>query len=100
MTADIAQKPCEAEDEMRMWDRCLSQSYSGYSHVTVRKNNIQVKAGGKPIWTAPCVEIQYTGIRNKDYPFYVNGQNGKIVGAAPISKKKVCGAMRGPCGCA
>ena len=27
--------------------------------------------------------------QGKDYPFYVNGQTGKITGSTPVSKKKV-----------
>jgi hypothetical protein len=27
--------------------------------------------------------------KDKDYPFYVNGQTGKLVGTAPVSKAKI-----------
>ena len=87
MTADIAQNRAKQkmnEDVGQM----LSQSYSGYSHVTVRKNNIQVKREENRYGLLPVWKYIYR-YQDKDYPFYVNGQNGKIVGAAPISKKKV-----------
>ena len=87
MTADIAQNRAKQkmnEDVRQM----LSQSYSGYSHVTVRKNNIQVKREENRYGLLPVWKYIYR-YQDKDYPFYVNGQNGKIVGAAPISKKKV-----------
>jgi hypothetical protein len=36
-----------------------------------------------PVWQ---YVYQY---KNKDYPFYVNGETGKIIGTVPLSKGKV-----------
>lgn len=66
----------------------LKQSYSGYSHISTRKNdvrtaNAECRYGLLPVWK---YIYEYKG---QNYPFYVNGQNGKIIGTAPISKAKV-----------
>ena len=42
-----------------------------------------VNYGLLPVW-----KYDYT-YKGRDYPFYVNGQTGKLVGIAPISKAKV-----------
>lgn len=69
-------------------DATLKTTYSGYSDVkTVARNNtpsnISSDYGLMPIWN---YQYKYKG---KEYPFYVNGQTGKIVGMAPVSKGKV-----------
>ncbi len=66
----------------------MRESYSGYVNVrTVRDemnvNHSEVNYGLLPVW-----RYQYR-YKEQDYPFYVNGQTGKIVGTAPISKPKV-----------
>lgn len=66
----------------------VNRSISGYS--SVRQTGMQMnsrdgetKYGLLPVW-------KYTYLYGgKEYPFYVNGQSGKIVGSAPISKPKV-----------
>lgn len=68
----------------------MSESVTGYS--TFRKEFTDIKEGeGKseyvllPVW-------KYTyAYGGKDYDYYVNGQNGKVVGTTPISAKKVIG---------
>lgn len=66
----------------------LKESYAGYQSVRTTSQNISVNQssnfyGFLPVWKYTYV---YDG---KNYPFYVNGQTGKIVGEAPVSKKKV-----------
>lgn len=66
----------------------LKESYAGYRSVRAIGQNITVREsnhfyGLLPVWKYTYV---YGG---KNYPFYVNGQTGKIVGEAPVSKKKV-----------
>jgi hypothetical protein len=48
---------------------------------------ISIRTGpGLPL--LPVWKYDYT-YKGKEYPFYVNGQTGKLVGTAPISKAKV-----------
>ena len=66
----------------------MKGSYAGYHSVRTRHNNVTesnrtVHYGLLPVW-----KYIYT-YKEKEYPFYVNGQTGKIVGTAPISKGKV-----------
>lgn len=68
--------------------KLLRESYSGYSSVRsvsqqVNVTDSKVNYGLLPVWR---YIYRYN---NKDYPFYVNGQTGKIVGIPPISKGKV-----------
>ncbi len=68
--------------------KIMKESYTGYNNVRVVKNDLnvtdsQVNYGLLPVW-------KYIYRYNEqEYPFYVNGQTGKIVGTAPISKGKV-----------
>lgn len=66
----------------------MKETYTDYSGV--RKinsntyiNNSEVNYGLLPVWK---YLYKYQG---KEYPFYVNGQTGKIVGTPPVSVKKV-----------
>lgn len=69
-------------------EQMLKSSYAGYATVRTQHKNIKevnsaVNYGLLPVW-----KYIYT-YQEKEYPFYVNGQTGKIVGTAPISSKKV-----------
>lgn len=68
----------------------LRQSYSGYSSVNTISQDIQVKDKDSCFGLLPVWKYIYT-YGGQEYPFYVNGQTGKIVGEAPVSKKKVYG---------
>lgn len=66
----------------------LRGSYSGYTSVRtvnqgVNVRNSKANYGLLPVWR---YIYKYKG---KEYPFYVNGQTGKIVGIPPISTGKV-----------
>lgn len=68
--------------------KLMRESYAGYSSVRTIRQDVDVKErkvhyGLLPIWR---YIYRY---KDKDYPFYVNGQTGKIVGEAPVSKGKV-----------
>lgn len=68
--------------------KILRESYAGYNAVRTMKQDILVKDskttyGLLPVWR---YIYQYKG---QEYPFYVNGQTGKIVGMAPVSGAKV-----------
>ncbi len=61
---------------------------TGYSSVRQIHNQLTIhktehKYGLLPVW-----KYMYT-YKGQDYPFYVNGQSGKIVGSVPVSKQKV-----------
>ncbi len=87
MTADLVESRARREmnnDALKL----LRESYSGYA--TVKNLNQQVNVldseanyGLLPVWR---YVYRY---KNQDYPFYVNGQTGKIVGTPPISTGKV-----------
>lgn len=87
MTSDLVES--RADSRMKEdAEKLLRESVSGYSTVSAGSKNIQVldssvEYGLLPLWR---YHYQYDG---QAYPFYVNGQTGKIVGTLPISKKKV-----------
>ncbi|MBQ2803739.1 MAG: hypothetical protein IJF07_07560 [Lachnospiraceae bacterium] len=60
----------------------------GYNSVrtqqqNVYENNKAANYGFLPVWK---YDYKY---KDKEYPFYVNGQTGKVVGEVPVSKPKV-----------
>ena len=68
----------------------LRSSISGYSSVIKNNQRISVldrnvNYGLMPVWK---YVYQY---KEQEYPFYVNGETGKIIGTAPLSKSKVVG---------
>lgn len=87
MTSDLVES--RAQQKMREdAGQMLKESYSGYGSVRVLHNDLKVnhssaKYGLLPVWK---YQYKYKGV---EYPFYVNGQTGKIVGTAPVSKGKV-----------
>ena len=89
MTSDLVE--IRARNHMNAdAEKLLKGSISGYATVSSGQRNIQVKNsvaeyGLIPLWK---YDYQYNG---QKYPFYVNGQTGKIVGMPPLSKKKVWG---------
>lgn len=66
----------------------LQQSYSGYNSVSTVRQEVQVRDSDAEYGLLPVWKYLYT-YDGKEYPFYVNGQTGRIVGEAPVSKKKV-----------
>jgi len=78
-----------AKDKMtKSADALLSQSISGYSRVTTNSRNINAQNTKTEYCLLPVWKYDYT-YKEENYPFYVNGQTGKIIGKVPISKKKV-----------
>lgn len=87
MTSDLVESRAKAkmqEDAQKM----LHDSYSGYSSVRKLGENISVTGSDVNYGLLPVWKYDYT-YKGKEYPFYVNGQTGKLVGIAPISKAKV-----------
>lgn len=68
----------------------LQESYSGlgYGNVKTIQKNINVKESRVQYGLLPVWRYMYQ-YKEKTYPFYVNGQTGKIVGMPPISSAKV-----------
>ncbi|MCM1187673.1 MAG: hypothetical protein NC541_00065 [bacterium] len=66
----------------------LRESYAGYGSVRVTDQQIAVQEGSAVYGLLPVWKYEYT-YKGQDYPFYVNGQTGKIVGEAPLSVKKM-----------
>ncbi len=66
----------------------LRESYAGYHSVVAKGKDIRVNDSRTHFGLLPVWKYQYT-YNGQEYPFYVNGQTGKIVGEAPVSKGKV-----------
>ena len=66
----------------------LKESYAGYHSVKVLNQDVQVRNAIAKYGLLPVWKYMYT-YNGQEYPFYVNGQTGKIVGEAPTSKKKI-----------
>ncbi len=71
-------------------EEAMKQSISGYASVEDKVRNLELSDRGQyyalmPVW------IYTYRFQNKEYPFYVNGQTGKIVGKTPTSFQRVWG---------
>ncbi|MBR1772112.1 MAG: hypothetical protein IJ747_08800 [Lachnospiraceae bacterium] len=66
----------------------LKAEVSGYSGVTEKENVSCIRREEASYGLLPVWKYNYT-YNGQDYPFYVNGQTGKIVGTVPLSTKKV-----------
>lgn len=87
MAAEIVEFRAKEKME-KSTENLLQQSISGYNsirqlHKDTKVINSESRYGLLPVW---AYLYQYKG---ETYPFYVNGQTGKIVGNTPISKGKV-----------
>ncbi|MCM1186823.1 MAG: hypothetical protein NC251_01550 [Lachnoclostridium sp.] len=87
MTADNVEERARKKMDEDAWVM-LRSSYSGYASVRPIRQNIQVRDSHIQYGLLPVWKYNYH-YKDKDYPFYVNGQTGKIVGTAPFSKAKV-----------
>ncbi len=63
---------------------------SGYSSVRQQRNDVRVNEDRQTYGLLPVWKYLYR-YKDQEYPFYVNGQTGKIVGTVPISSGKVWG---------
>lgn len=66
----------------------LDQSISGYLRVTTGMRNIYETDRNAEYGLLPVWKYIYK-YQDKLYPFYINGQTGKVVGKVPVSAKKV-----------
>lgn len=69
-------------------DSMLKASYHGYNSVRTKIKDVNVNHQEANFGLLPVWKYVY-GYKGEFYPFYVNGQTGKIVGKAPISKVKI-----------
>lgn len=89
MPSDLVES--RAKEKMRAdVTHLLKESYGGYATVREQHNRITETNGSASFGLLPVWKYIYT-YKDTEYPFYVNGQNGKIVGTAPVSTKKVWG---------
>lgn len=69
-------------------NQLINNSISGYQTVRQMNKNICVNNNEAKYSLLPVWKYIYS-YADKQYPFYVNGQTGKIVGKTPVSKHKV-----------
>lgn len=87
MTSDLVENRAvkkRDEDVAQMF----RSTYSGYQNVRVLHQNVTATSSAVCYGLLPVWKYDYK-YKDKAYPFYVNGQTGKIVGTVPISKAKV-----------
>lgn len=66
----------------------LQETLGGYTTLASEKKDIRMNTRRARYALLPVWRYIYK-YRDKEYPFYVNGQTGKIVGSTPVEKKKV-----------
>ena len=66
----------------------LKQSIGGYARLINRNEEIRVGAQQARYVLLPVWKYIYK-YKEEMYPFYINGQTGKIIGKVPISTTKV-----------
>lgn len=87
MTSDLVESRAKQKMDEDM-AQMLKETYTGYSNVRTISRDIHVNSSEVNYGLLPVWKYMYK-YKDKDYPFYVNGQTGKIVGTAPISATKV-----------
>ena len=85
----LAFKPRADEKASASAQELMKRSLSGYASLNPPMNTIHIDmTDGNinnvlfPVWV-----YKYTW-GNKTYPFYINGQTGKVIGNTPVSKVK------------
>ena len=66
----------------------LNRSISGYAKLAHRQKEVRVTDQSAKYVLLPVWKYIYK-YKEQLYPFYINGQTGKIIGKVPISKAKV-----------
>lgn len=69
-------------------DSLLQETIVGYNTIIPERKDIHLDETAANYTLLPVWRYLYK-YQGKDYPFYVNGQTGKIIGSTPVSKKKV-----------
>lgn len=87
MTSDIVEN--RANDKMReSAESILRQCVSGYSGVKAYTRTVQPTNTSTEYCLLPVWKYIYK-YNDEQYPFYINGQTGKVIGKVPVSKQKV-----------
>lgn len=87
MTSDLIES--RAREKMNADAKnILHSTYGGYNNVRINRQNIVAEKSWADYGLLPVWKYIYH-YKDQEYPFYVNGQTGKIVGTAPLSKGKV-----------
>lgn len=86
MTAEAAEMRAKALMQADA-EKLLRESYSGYHSVRAVRQDVTVKSSTAAYGLLPVWKYIYR-YKEQEYPFYVNGQTGKIVGTAPFSGSK------------
>lgn len=68
----------------------LNETLSGYRSLRPHHKNLQMDKNGLYYALFPVWVYTYS-YRNEKYPFYINGQTGKVIGKTPISMQKLAG---------
>ena len=66
----------------------LQETITGYTAMVAENKDIRMDRKAVSYTLLPVWRYIYK-YQGKDYPFYVNGQTGKITGSTPVSRKKV-----------
>lgn len=69
-------------------DVLLKDTLGGYTSLIPERKDICLSRKEANYALLPVWRYIYK-YQEKDYPFYVNGQTGKIIGSTPVSRKKV-----------
>lgn len=83
VTAPRAKDKMESSAKAVLRESCADYLELNTAQETINVQGSKTSYGLLPVWK---YDYEYQG---KQYPFYVNGQTGKIVGSVPVSKKKV-----------
>lgn len=87
MTADLVESRANQKMDSDA-KQMLNESVAGYGSVKSVRKQIVVRDSSSWYGLLPVWKYNYK-YKDKEYPFYVNGQTGKIVGTAPLSKTKI-----------
>lgn len=87
MTSDVVENRARQKRDEDV-NQLLKESCMGYAQMRARRNQIRENTRVSSFGLLPVWRYMYK-YKDQVYPFYVNGQTGKIVGTAPISKSKV-----------
>ncbi len=83
-------EPRAKEKAQRDSEALMNETLGQYVTLRTHERNLRLDKNGLyyalfPVWV-------YTyNYKGKDYPFYINGQTGKVVGSTPLSMQKLCG---------
>ena len=76
----------------------LNETLSGYHSVRPHHKNLQLNKNGLYYALFPVWVYTYS-YKNEKFPFYINGQTGKVIGKTPMSAQKLTGYAATVFGC-